>query len=508
MAQRHNAFILRQQINEKTIFNRLGVDSTLKKQYFNLKLRVAEESIKLGSQYTKQGFELLTNLEHKLDSIGQALENDYPHIVTSKNDFEVSTIADIQRVLKKDQALIKYFEGQDNLYSFVITKNSVRAYVHHNVRQINSLINQIRSILTNFNYEEVNPDSIETEYLKAAYELGKIIISEELSLLPNGIKKITIIPSGALTQIPFEALVIREKKTWKDPNQYLINDYAISYNYFCKALTSSTIDRALKKVLSYGLEYAEYTLQMTKKFSNDSLSNQIIDKFRSEEMGHLYFAPDEADEVAALFEGVSYVNEKATKQNFLDNVTKYDIIHLSAHSYVDFQYPSNSAIIFTKKDSLTDNLLRIKDVDRLIFDGQLFTLSACNTFFGKKNDGEGLSSMARSFIQSGAGSVVGSFWSVPDEISKSFMVRFYSKLKQGLTKDEALRETKIDFMTDDNLSSPLYRSPAFWSAWVVYGDTQQIGYSDKGLLFLGMGLMIAGVFLFFYYNYSRRSRVN
>ena len=166
----------------------------------------------------------------------------------------------------------------------------------------------------------------------------------------------------------------------------------------------------------------------------------------------------------------------------------FDIIHLSAHSYVDFQYPDNSAIIFIKKDSTTDNLLQVKDIDRLTFDGQLFTLSACNTFYGKDNEGEGLSSIARSFIQAGAGSVIGSFWPVPDEISKVFMVDFYSKLKSGMQKDEALRATKLDFMSNDDLSSPLYRSPAYWSAWVIYGDTNAINNSRNEMLYLGIGL--------------------
>jgi CHAT domain-containing protein len=206
-----------------------------------------------------------------------------------------------------------------------------------------------------------------------------------------------------------------------------------------------------------------------------------------------------------MFDGVSFLNKNATKESFLSNVRDFDIIHLSAHSFVDYQYPSNSAIIFSKKDSLTDNLLQIKDVDRLSLDGQLFTLSACNTFFGKKNEGEGLSSMARSFIQSGAGSVVGSFWSVPDEISKSFMIRFYSKLKEGMTKDEALQATKVDFMTDDNLSSPLYRSPVYWSAWVIYGDTQSIYKSNNGMMYLGIGLIFFSALLFIKYEFTPKT---
>ncbi len=489
LTQRHNAFVLRQQINERTKFDRFEVDESLRTQYLNLKLQVIEESSQLEKQYTKKRFNQLKKIESKLDSIERKVAIEYPQLEASKNDFSVATFKNIQKSIDKDRAVIKYFEGEKNLYSFIISKNTVNHFIHLNVDKISEHIQTMRSILSDFQYEALKEDSIEQKFLKVAHELGKAIIAKELEALPTTIDKITIVPTGSLTQIPFETLIIKEKKSWKDPNRYLIYDYAISYNYFCKALTSPTIEKALNKVLSYGLEYDEYTLNASKKISNDSFSNQVIEKFRSEEMGYLFFADDEALAVANMFDGTSYINEDATKHNFLSNVQEYDIVHLSAHSFVDYQYPSNSAIIFSKKDSLTDNLLRIKDVDRLILDGQFFTLSACNTFYGKKNEGEGLSSMARSFIQSGAGSVVGSFWSVPDEISKSFMVQFYKKMKSGQSKDEALRATKIDFMTDDNLSNPLYRSPAYWSAWVIYGDTQSIIDSSKKLVYIGIGVL-------------------
>ena len=502
IAQRHNAFILRQQINERVTLDKYEVSDRLKKQYLNQKLNVHETSYALENDYSQSGFEKLKREEEKLDSLTKIINEKHPSFNNSKNDFEVTSSQQIQKHLKKDKAVIKYFEGSEKLYSFVITKDKLTYFVHDNIKEIKQQIGSIRSTLSNFEYSNKNAESIEKEFLDESHQLYNNILFDEIESLPKQVKSLVVIPTGSLTQIPFEALLSEKKESWNDPAHYLINDYAISYNYFCKALTSPTINKELNKVLSYGLKYDEYTLNASKKLSNDSLSDQIIEKFRSEELGHLYFADVEANEVAKMFNGVSFLNEKATKKSFLSNVLDYDIIHLSAHSFVDYQYPSNSSIIFSKKDSLTDNLLQIKDVDRLSLDGQLFTLSACNTFFGKKNEGEGLSSMARSFIQSGAGSVVGSFWSVPDEISKSFMIRFYSKLKEGMGKDEALRATKIDFMTDDNLSSPLYRSPAYWSAWVIYGDTQSIYKSNSGLLYFGIGLFLLSILLLIKYKSS------
>ncbi len=503
IAQRHNAFVLRQQINERVKFERYSIEDTLKRQYFDQKLIVLENSLKLGSNNSGKGLERLKKEEIKLDSILLLINDKYPLFQQSKNDFSVVSSKQIQKKLDENKAAIKYFEGNQKLYSFVITKDKISYFVEPEIEDIKNKIVQLRDILSTFNYGLENLDSIENKYLNISQELANRIICKELSILPKNIKNLVIVPTGTLTQIPFEPLVIRGKKRWNVPTNYLINDYAISYNYFCKALISPSTNKILEKVLAYGLEYDEYTLNASKKISNDSISDQIIEKFRSEEMGHLYFADDEAREVAEIFGGISYTNENATKSNFLSNVSSYDIVHISAHSFVDFRYPSNSSIIFSKKDSLTDNLLQIKDVDRLTLNGQLFTLSACKTFFGKKNEGEGLSSMARSFIQSGAGSVIGSYWSVPDEITKLFMIRFYEFLKKGYSKDEALQKAKLDLITDDNLSSPMYRSPTYWSAWVIYGDTQSVSTTNNNWwLYLGIGLLIlAGLY---YSNYTRK----
>ena len=507
IAQRHNAFILRQEVNERVILDKYSVDEELKKQYLDQKLIVLETSYILGNDYSQNGFEKLEDEEFKLDSLIKILNEKYPLFEQSKNDFTVTSMKEIQKHLDKKSAVIKYFEGSEKLYSFVITKKKLSYFIHENVEEVKDQASQVRSILSNFKYTFSDVDSIEKKYQEISFALFENILSQELESLPKSIKSLTIIPTGSLTQIPFESFVIQKKGSWKDPNQYVMSKYAISYNYFCKALISSTVQKELDDVLAYGLEYDEYTLNASKKFSNDGIAEQIIEKFRSEKMGHLYFADDEAKEVAEMFDGVAFINKNATKENFLSHVLDYDIVHLSAHSFVDFQYPSNSSIIFTKKDSLTDNLLRIKDVDRLTLNGQLFTLSACNTFFGKQNEGEGLSSMARSFIQSGAGSVIGSFWSVPDEISKSFMVRFYSKLKEGMPKNEALQATKIDFMTDDNLSSPLYRSPAYWSAWVIYGDTSSIKKTVNWKAYLGIGVLFLGILFLIKYREEIQYRV-
>ncbi|MBK9737898.1 MAG: CHAT domain-containing protein [Saprospiraceae bacterium] len=65
---------------------------------------------------------------------------------------------------------------------------------------------------------------------------------------------------------------------------------------------------------------------------------------------------------------------------------------------------------------------------------QLVTLSSCNSASGKILEGEGISSLSKTFFEAGSSSVLGSCWRVSDEITKMFMESFYKKLKIGMEK--------------------------------------------------------------------------
>jgi CHAT domain-containing protein len=47
------------------------------------------------------------------------------------------------------------------------------------------------------------------------------------------------------------------------------------------------------------------------------------------------------------------------------------------------------------------------------------------------------------------------------------MVDFYKNLKNGETKDKALKRAKLKLINKDV-------SPFFWSAFVLYGDTRSL----------------------------------
>jgi CHAT domain-containing protein len=98
-------------------------------------------------------------------------------------------------------------------------------------------------------------------------------------------------------------------------------------------------------------------------------------------------------------------------------------------------------------------------------DADLVTLSACDSALGKEMGGEGLVGLTRAFQFAGARSVLASLWSVSDVSTADLMTRFYGYLREGRSKDEALRAAQVDLIRSQDFAHPYY-----WAAFQLTGD--------------------------------------
>jgi CHAT domain-containing protein len=146
-------------------------------------------------------------------------------------------------------------------------------------------------------------------------------------------------------------------------------------------------------------------------------------------------------------------------------------------------------------DEKEDGILTAEEVGALNLTGtELVVLSACETGLGNTAGGEGLLGLQRAFQVAGAKTVVASLWSVPDQATKSLMVRFYENLwNKKMGKLEALREAQ-HWMLEHGAEQPEMKRemaarglsvvertedggqrtgrlpPYYWGAWVLSGD--------------------------------------
>lgn len=149
-----------------------------------------------------------------------------------------------------------------------------------------------------------------------------------------------------------------------------------------------------------------------------------------------------------------------------------------------------SSLAFTEnRDSLEDNFLQAHEIAHLHLNADLVVLSACETGYGKFEQGEGVISLARSFMYAGTPSLVVSLWQVNDQSTSVIMNSFYQNIANGMQKDVALRQAKLEYL---KIAKDIAGHPAFWSAFIQLGDTSSVKISQKGaynLWSIGLGIL-------------------
>jgi CHAT domain-containing protein len=183
-------------------------------------------------------------------------------------------------------------------------------------------------------------------------------------------------------------------------------------------------------------------------------------------------ARKEVKAIAALFpEGHAYLGRAATEERAKALGSDTRLIHFACHGLLDERFPLNSALALTlpehPSEGQDNGLLQAWEIfENMHLDADLVTLSACDTALGKEMGGEGLVGLTRAFQFAGARSVLASLWGVADYTTARFMERFYRYLRNGKSKDEALRAAQIDQIRQKGGSS----HPFFWAAFELNGD--------------------------------------
>jgi CHAT domain-containing protein len=120
-----------------------------------------------------------------------------------------------------------------------------------------------------------------------------------------------------------------------------------------------------------------------------------------------------------------------------------------------------------------DGYLTAKEAAQLQLRGtELVVLSACDTASGDQQSGEGLFGLQRALSVAGARSTLLSLWKVDDDATAYFMERYYTLLKQGRGRMEALLAVQEEFRTKPQL--PVWEDYRYWAAFQLVGETGPI----------------------------------
>ena len=96
---------------------------------------------------------------------------------------------------------------------------------------------------------------------------------------------------------------------------------------------------------------------------------------------------------------------------------------------------------------------------------RLVTLSACDTGVGEVRNGEGVYGLRRAFFLAGAETLVMSLWPISDYVTREMMTAYYSGLKTGLGRGDALRQAQLAMLKRKHREHPFY-----WASFIQAGD--------------------------------------
>ena len=193
----------------------------------------------------------------------------------------------------------------------------------------------------------------------------------------------------------------------------------------------------------------------------------------------LLYSGTEVENIRKIIDGDIEQSDSLDKEELLKSLQDYDIIHLATHTEIDNENPLFTRFYASSKFNSDElNAVFVSDIYPLSLKAQMVVLSSCNTGKGKLLESEGIISLARAFRFAGCPSVIMSLWEIDDISTSKIMASFYAGLKEGKTKDVALREAKLEYLKNSNSKSA---APVFWAAAVPIGKSDKLNFHSGAI---------------------------
>ena len=453
--QSRSSLILEEQLSQKAATTAGIPDSLLDKEY-QLKVSIAyyEKQKNTSKENTESLNNTLFEQKQAYQQLIQQLEADYPDYYQQKYKDEIISIEQLQGQLSPNEALVEYFVSDTTIYTFLIQEHTASL----NAIVVDSLVEEVKLLREGitYYYRDLKFQSEEgyrfllIQYLRAANFLYQKLIAPIAEQLPE---RLTIINSQVLHYVPFDALVTELPEgalhRLRDI-QYLIQQHEINYASSATLLYNERGNQkkqtSAKKLLAFAPTFT---------FPNDlnlaPLSHNI----------------KEVEQIKGFIpEAEIYIDADASKTNFIQLASDFDVLHLATHAKADADRGDYSYLAFAAQADTLERVLYAKDIYHLPLNASLVVLSACETGTGEFLKGEGIVSLARAFIYAGTKSIVTTLWSINDATTKEVINSFYKYLNEGQSVGTALRNAKLDYI--QNADDP---NPFFWAAFTLTGES-------------------------------------
>ncbi|MCP4437969.1 MAG: CHAT domain-containing protein [Aureispira sp.] len=413
----------------------------------------------------------LFDLNRSYDDFVAKMKSNYPQYYALRYNRKLATVKDIQEhLLDVETQMIEYYVTNFKIYAFAITKDGFDvSYSDIYQTNIEERIQNFIKYLTDYNYIQEGALKYYKALVQESFRLYDDVLQLKKWTANEAIKKLIIVPDSWIHSVPFECVISEAADTTKvnyENLKYLLHSHDIQYSYTAGLLL---------ELENWKQSYTGRILGLAASYDSSNVAATRKPKVRNLRalLQPLIGATKEIQSLEAKYKGDYKLGAEASEGKFKEmNFEEYDIVHFAMHGLVDKDYAMGSSLAFTEdNDTLEDNFLHAYEIMNMDIPVELVILSACETGNGIYESGEGVISIGRSFMYAGASSIMMTLWEVHDMAMSKIMESFYSYLEDGLTKTEALRQAKIDYLKG---AKGIAAHPFFWAPSIILGNNQPL----------------------------------
>lgn len=424
-------------------------------------------------------FDSNSDWKHFLDSLKQQ----HPKYYKMRYATIEEPLNELQKNIPANTTVVRYLYVDTVLYAFVADKNDIQLF------KLNSegIEQHIADLGENNHKFSKTADLLSKLYAQLWFPFETKMTN----------KHVIIVPDAVLFNLSFESLTPSKIIKPKDlATKSLLSKHIISYNYSLLLLNKNQQANSFENnFVAFAPEFNDAMKRNYKKAISDSLT-----------LDHSYltllpqpFSINLAKKYSKEFNGTYFVNDMASKRSFTEHAKNHKIIYIGTHAESNNLSPELSRLVFAKSlDSLNaeDNSLYSYEIYDTDLESNLAILTACETGKPSYQAGEGMISLAHAFNYAGSESILTSLWKIDEQSSAKIIESFYNYLKKGWTKDKALQQAKLDYIST---AEGRTAHPQYWAGLVLIGDTSPIDLQSSAnpiyWILGGLCIVITIVFL-------------